>query len=99
MWFNTLRIQYRGYQRQIKNPRVHETKTVLEKYVEERNSRRSNRSIFFPARSRLQEDRLSFVAQGPLDAIMRCLKGGRAAQQQCALDALTTVRGLGGEFQ
>eukprot|EP00904_Undaria_pinnatifida_P008605 jgi/Undpi1/4875/HiC_scaffold_19.g08228.m1 len=36
-------------------------------------------------------DRLSFVAQGPLDAILRCLKGGRAQQQQCALDALTTV--------
>ncbi|CAN0333973.1 unnamed protein product, partial [Laminaria digitata] len=36
-------------------------------------------------------NRLSFVAQGPLDAIMRCLKGGRAQQQQCALDALTTV--------
>lgn len=46
-------------------------------------------------RPRLQEDRLSFVAQGPLDAIMRCLKGGRAAQQQCALDALTTVRCAG----
>lgn len=40
-----------------------------------------------------QENRLSFVAQGPLDAIMRCLKGGRAAQQQCALDALKTVLG------
>ena len=39
-----------------------------------------------------QEDRLSFVAQGPLDAVMRCLKGGRATQQQCALDALTMVR-------
>ncbi|CAM9976961.1 unnamed protein product [Ectocarpus fasciculatus] len=38
-----------------------------------------------------EEDRLSFVGQGPLDAIMRCLRGGRAAQQQCALDALTTV--------
>ncbi|CAM9782601.1 unnamed protein product, partial [Hapterophycus canaliculatus] len=38
-----------------------------------------------------EENRLSFVAQGPLDAIMRCLKEGRAAQQQCALDALKTV--------
>eukprot|EP00752_Nemacystus_decipiens_P012475 g11049.t1 len=38
-----------------------------------------------------EEDRLSFVAQGPLDAIMRCLRGGRATQQQCALDALTMV--------
>ncbi|CAM9513859.1 unnamed protein product, partial [Ectocarpus sp. 12 AP-2014] len=38
-----------------------------------------------------EENRLSFVGQGPLDAIMRCLRGGRAAQQQCALDALTTV--------
>jgi len=42
--------------------------------------------------ARFQGDRLSFVAQGPLDAIMRCLKGGRAGQQQAALDALTTVR-------
>ncbi|CAM9896013.1 unnamed protein product [Ectocarpus sp. 4 AP-2014] len=38
-----------------------------------------------------EENRLSFVGQGPLDAIMRCLRGGRAAQQQGALNALTTV--------
>lgn len=41
-----------------------------------------------------QEDRLSLVAQGPLEAIMRCLAGGRAGQQRCALDALANVRPL-----
>lgn len=53
-----------------------------------------NRRLLRVVIARDQEDRLSFVGQGPLDAIMRCLRGGRAAQQQCALDALTTVRAL-----